>query len=194
MTKLTKGIIFDFDGVLVDSENFYLSFWTDFFREQNLDLKIPPKGFTLDEYLKVIGMSNLREEINKTKKIKERIFFNSAPINPHLKSFIFEKVNDLKFIIGSNNSSQIIRKFLKRNNLEGIIQDVITPDCGYKAKPSPDIFHECLKRMDLSRDYVLVIEDSQIGIKAADSAGLKSLLLPFPKFKKDIEVLTNYLD
>lgn len=194
MTKLIKGIIFDFDGVLVDSENFYLSFWTDFFLEQNLELKIFPIGFTLDEYLKVIGMSNLREEINKTKNIKERSFFYSAPINQHYKSFIFDKVNDLKFIIGSNNSSLIIRKFLKRNNLEGIIRDVITPDCGYNPKPSPDIFNECLKRMDLTRDCVLVIEDSQIGTMAAASAGLKSLLLPFPKVKKDIEVLTNYFD
>ena len=194
MTKVIKGIIFDFDGVLVDSENFYRSFWRDFFREQNLDYKTPPIGFTLDEYLKVIGMSNLREEINKTKNIKERIFFNSAPINQHFESFIFEKVSELKFIIGSNNSSQIIRKFLKRNNLEGMILDVITPDCGFKPKPSPDIFNECLKRMDLPRDYVLVIEDSQIGIVAADSAGLISLLLPFPKVKEDIEVLSNYFD
>jgi len=194
MQKSIKGVIFDFDGVLVDSEDFYYSFWSDFFSNQNLDQRISSLGFSLDEYLKVIGMSNSIGEVNKIKHVKESIFFSSAPINQHFRSFIFEKKNDLKFIIGSNNSSEIIREFLERNNLEGMIRDVVTPDCGFKPKPSPDIFNECLKRIDLPRDSVLVIEDSHIGIMAAESAGLKSLLLPFPKVKKDIEVLTNYLN
>lgn len=194
MKKSIKGVIFDFDGVLVDSEDFYQSLWSDFFSEQNLDQKSSSLGYTFEEYLKVMGMSNAREEVYKTRIVKERVFFNSAPINQYFKSFIFEKEKDLKFVIGSNNSYELIRKFLVHNSLDGIIRDVITPDCGYKPKPNPDIFNECVRRMDLPRDCVLVIEDSQIGIMAADSAGLESLVIPFPKVKGEIDVLTDYLD
>jgi HAD superfamily hydrolase (TIGR01509 family) len=97
-------------------------------------------------------------------------------------------------MIASNNSSQIITEFLTRNKLEELFIDVITPDCGYRPKPNSDIYKECFKRMELPTESVLVIEDSQTGILAAESAGLKSLFLPFPKFQKDITFLTNYFD
>lgn len=87
MKKSIKGVIFDFDGVLVDREDFYRSLCSDFFSEQNIDQSNSSLGYTLDEYLKVIGMSNAGQEVYKTRIVKERVFFNSAPINQYLSHF-----------------------------------------------------------------------------------------------------------
>ena len=81
-----------------------------------------------------------------------------------------------------------------RNKLEKLFIDVITPDCDFLPKPNPDVYNECCKRIDVPKESVLVIEDSKTGILAAESAGLESLFLPFPKYEKDIVPLKNYFN
>ena len=80
-------------------------------------------------------------------------------------------------MVASSSSREIIEKVLRVNNIRHFFKDITGGDDVLYSKPAPDIFLETAAKAGMSVDRCLVIEDSENGIKAARSAGMKVIAL-----------------
>jgi len=178
---MIKNIIFDFDGVIVDSE---------FFVAKSISKYLLAKGinFSEKEVAKLAGNKTIEviSIISKKFNIKdERVFFDDIialannlysndlqPIN-NVRNFM-TKTDQRKFI-GSNNIKERILIGLKKVKLDNFFsQDTIYSfDLVGIPKPNPDIYLKAIEDSKLNANETIIIEDSSIGIQAGAAAGIK---------------------
>jgi len=181
---MIKGVIYDMDGVLVDSEPLYHEFEYMFFK--NLGANV-----TVDYFDKYVGCSlentinGVCADFNITTIPKEsimKIFSKGAELiysdNPKLHMcegvvdwLEFFKSNNYPLIVASSTYREKVEISLDRFNLKQYFAKYICGDEVKKAKPDPEIFLKACEELNLKPSECLVIEDSENGIKAAKEAG-----------------------
>ena len=178
---MKKAVIFDMDGVLVFTEQFYFNRRMEFFDE----LKIEPTTRKIQDF---IGLSNdmiwellIPKDERKREFIKKKYLNYSKEneicfpkvLNPSVKQlFRILKDKNIKIAIASSSPKQDILSMIKECKLNNYIDFVISGEECEKSKPDPEIYIKALKNLNLSSTEVLVVEDSTLGIRAAKSAGL----------------------
>lgn len=181
---MIKGIIFDMDGVLVDSEPLYHEFGYKFFK--NLGAAITKEYF--DKYVGCsLGhtINGVCTDFNIDSIPREKIYelyLRGAELiysdNPRLR--LCEGVTDwLEFfknsgypmVVASSTHSHNVSTCLDRFDLKKYFQKYIGGDEVKNAKPDPEIIIKACGELGLSPHECIVIEDSKNGIKAAKAAG-----------------------
>ena len=177
-----KGIIFDNDGVLVDSE--YLSCYALNVLFENM--------FGVDigsDYSKVLGTSDeyaikyylKKHSINKfdlenLKFEKSKIYFeiakNKLKTFPHLERLLLKLKDIMILAVASSGSHEKIKFSLDQIKFKNYFDYIFSTDDVSKGKPNPDLFLHTAKVMKLKVGECVVIEDSINGIKAAKSANM----------------------
>lgn len=190
-----KAVIFDMDGVLIDSEMRYIDLYLDFFREEGYvtsrdELQIligSPKEVDDEFLLKKTGTDGQRM------MIKRHEFFDRHPLDYSkiLKENAYELLNKLKdkgikIALASSSRMDLIKKVLKQCNIEPYFNCVLSGEMFAKSKPDPEIYNETCKRLGIDKKDILVVEDSPYGIEAAKSAGLKVVGIVNKEYKVDI--------
>lgn len=180
---MIKGIIFDMDGVIVNSEPLYNEFEYKFFK--NLGANV-----TAEYFEEFVGCS-LNHTINKICKdfninimpVEDIIdlFSRGAELiytNPRLKLcegvidwLDFFKINNYSMILASSTYRNKIEICLDRFNLKQYFPKFVGGDEVRNSKPDPEIFIEACDKLNLEPRECVVIEDSTNGIKAAKLAG-----------------------
>lgn len=178
-----KAIIFDCDGVLLDSELLFIENLIQYLKSKgkNASLDEVKKyiGIPLDEIIRmIINDYNLSDNFNE---IENYFNENDSVINHHEKLKAMNGVIDfikeaykkgLILAVGSSSPIDYVLTVLNQFEIKKYFSLILTISEVPKGKPSPDIYNEIVKRLNLNKDEVIVIEDSTIGIKAANSAGL----------------------
>ena len=179
-----KALIFDFDGVIVNSEQrrleTYKTLFKSFFNKQiefekkNLIGK-PEKDnliYLLEKYnineFKFDELINIRKELLIKEAKKGFEFFN---LTLDLINFLNKK--SVPYLICSNSDKDYIINAIEKNKLISPV-DIITPNKEIKPKPYPDMFFKALDLMDLSKKEVLIIEDSPVWINVSNEYGFKT--------------------
>lgn len=197
-----KALIFDFDGVITDTEPIHMEAWQDV---------LEPLGITFDEdeYLTdYIGLND-RDFLDAVGKIHHHHFDDSQkadlletklsttlkflehdiPLLPGVAEFIKSVSADYILSICSGATRMEIEYTLKHLKWFDIFEPIIASDSVKKGKPDPEGYIRAFEGItDLTSDivlpeHVIAIEDSPRGIEAAKAAGLKCLALStsFPK-------------
>lgn len=184
-----KGLIFDFDGLILDTETPVFQSWQEIYRNFNLELNI-------HDYAKCLGSSDLRfnplthlenlvgQPIDKTllrtfQQKREMEFLASQPLLPGIFDFLqLAKKNNYPMAIASSSDRAWVTSHLQRFNLEHFFNPVLTSDEVPNVKPAPDLFIAALKGLNLKPKEVIVFEDSPNGIRAAQSAGIFCVAVP----------------
>ena len=178
---MIKNIIFDFDGVLVDSEMLIAKAFSKY---------LGSLGFTFDEKdfayfagkktVQVIDILSQRFLI-KDKKIFFDDIMNIAS-NIYKKdlttvsgAYEFVSNSKLKLFIGSNSFKKRIIDGLKRVELDRYFTDhqIYSFDLVENPKPHPDVYLKVIKDNNLKKNETIIIEDSAVGVKAGVSAEVK---------------------
>ena len=184
MSKKIKGILFDFDGVIAESEQIWFGTALVTLKKMGIkyDRSIKQKSTIgiISEHLfqklileKDYNLSQIMRNYRKELKIA----FNqqSPKIYPHLKKFI--RSTRLKIGIVSNAHKNYILKVLKENNLHNCFKDNVTSCTGkIPYKPFKNGYVIGAKKLGLKANEVLVIEDSDVGIEAALKAKVQKVL------------------
>lgn len=188
-----KGLIFDMDGLLVNSERQYWQ--ANIQAAHEYGLKIPE-----DSYLKLIGASNQQmEEFYQKYFPNERVrdeFIKRTDdlvwhwadegrikLQPGVQEALtlFDK-EKLKMGIASSNYQQVVDKFVWLTGIRQYFRfrlsykDVL--ENKLKPKPAPDIYLLAQKKLDLPKENLLVFEDSSTGVAAAKNAGISCVMIP----------------
>ena len=177
-----KGLIFDCDGTLVDSMPLHMEAWENAVNKFNI-----PWSFDFF-YLKK-GMHELdiallyKEEFNcdfneidlvKTKHEYFRNHLSSLkPIYPVVE--LANKYNgELSMSVASGGTRKNVVAQLKSICIINLFDHILTADDNIKPKPEPDLFLSAAKLMNVEPEYCQVFEDSELGLQAAERAGMSA--------------------
>ena len=178
-------VIFDMDGVIVDSEQVYQEIEKKLYDELALPV-------TSEEHRRFIGTS----ERSMWRYMKDKYKFGPKAddmVEEERKRFLelledqgripaMEGIHDLIFMLDQNNirmwvaSSStriIIDRVLQNLNIQKYFTGVVSGDEVDSSKPAPDIFLLTAEKAGIQASQCLVIEDSENGIIAARTAGMK---------------------
>lgn len=180
-----KGILFDCDGVLLDSEAIYLKALVQYLESIGYSTTIQEVTFVLGKPMKQIVI-DLRKYFNIPESLSDqelidgqraifRAQFNTMELKPmnNLIDFISCcKEKGLKLAIVSSSDLNYIEDVVRRLNIKEYFDCMISGQMIEHGKPSPDIYLLAQQCIDLPLDSLIVIEDSPAGIQAGQSAGM----------------------
>ena len=178
---MIKNIIFDFDGVLVDSEILVAKAFSKYMQE--LGIKTHEKEFANLAGKKTVEVIDILSE-KYSLKDKQKFFDDIMNIasniyKKELKTVVgveeFLKKSKHNLYIGSNSMKNRILDGLKRVGLEKYFNPnhIYSFDLVDNPKPHPDIYLKAVNDNDLIIDETIIIEDSVVGVNAGKNANIK---------------------
>ncbi|WP_372919688.1 beta-phosphoglucomutase [Salegentibacter sp.] len=186
--KKRKGVIFDLDGVIVDTAKFHFLAWRklandlgfDFTEEQNEQLKGVSRVHSLQKILKWGGMELLEEEFQRQMDLKNENYLSyvnemdESEILPGVSEILDYLIeNDIPFALGS--ASKNARTILKKIGLLEKFYAIIDGTDVTKAKPDPEVFLIAAEKLGVKPEDSIVFEDAVAGIQAANRANMTSI-------------------
>ena len=177
-------IIFDMDGVLLDSEPMHQEIIYEVFQL---------KGIPFDKaYIQTLtGMSafpmweKVKHDAQRSESVEELIKFHrdyffkrlpevKVPLVPHVKDVLEKFKNEGKHLsLASSSGRKLIDIFTQQTNIAHYFEVIMSGDDVQYSKPNPEIFLKVAQWYGLPATQFTVIEDSTNGVKAAKSAGMQ---------------------
>ena len=185
---MLQAVIFDMDGVLIDSEPFHYFIEGEIYKKLNLDI---PEKIRVN----FVGLSNkkmwsfIKEKYNLSQKLEELISFNEEERARYMASLtnvvpnsgVAEllqtlKENNIALALASSSTRKVIDILTKKTNLQQYFQYMVSGDVVKNGKPAPDIFLHTAQLLKTDVKNCIVVEDSTNGMKAAKNAGIKCVV------------------
>ena len=182
-----KCIIFDMDGVLINSEPLHFDFENKLFKSLGITVSQEEHetfvGTTAKTMWTMIKQTHnlpftVSELIIKGQSDFLKYLENHTPIKliPGIEELLIKLKNSGYYIaLGSSSPNKLINYILDKNNISKYFQIIVSGDDVVNGKPSPDIFLKTAELIDIKPVNCLVIEDSKNGVKAAKLAGMKCI-------------------
>ena len=180
---MLKAVLFDMDGVIVDTEPLHRKAYHQMFDDVNInvdeDLYASFTGqSTINICKRLVDHFNLNEtpeELVSLKRKHYKIFFDNDDLG--LIDGVLDRIqdyhsNDVKLVVESSASMLGIKQIFERFDLNQYFSAKFSGADLKKSKPHPEIFIKAAESTGFSKSECLVIEDSTNGIKAAHSAGI----------------------
>lgn len=185
---MIKGVIFDMDGVIIDSEPVYNKMVQEFLDREGM--KVDRK-----EIHSLVGMSS-RHYAQKLKEWWQRSYHSTEDPGDLYKKFCTETEDEqlsykeiiipfveevmavlaehnIKMAIASSSSMKDIDKMLTGTGLGRFISVKLSGESLKESKPNPEIYLQAVERLGLRRQECIAVEDSTYGIQAAVNAGIR---------------------
>lgn len=179
-----KGVIFDMDGVIIDSEPIHMKLERELLEESGGDYsKIKHADFmgTTDAQMWSILKEQFDIELSVEEliKIKQERFTENLHQIPLVDSILdfMESLRDIgcKLGLASSNNERAVEAVKNKFGLAKYLGVFINGTAVSKGKPHPEIFLTAAKHMGLNPEDCLVIEDAKNGVLAAKAAGMKCI-------------------
>jgi HAD superfamily hydrolase (TIGR01509 family) len=188
---MIRALLFDFDGLLVDTEGPSYAAWADVYREHGHELTLDAWSAaigTLDGFDPFadlegrLGRALDRETVNARRKELEYAASDLEELRDGVAEYLHEaEALGLARAIVSSSSVDWITRHLERLDLvEGWSCLIAANGDAARAKPRPTLYLEALERLGVGADEAVAFEDSPNGITAARAAGIYCVAVPNP--------------
>ncbi len=185
---MLKAVLFDMDGVLVDSEEYICLAAIEMFREKGLEVKpedfLPFVGAGENRYIGGVADKynhplNLAQDKARTYEIYSGIVADKLePLNGVIEFIDLCKNSGLKIAVATSADKTKMEVNLKEIGIPSASFDTTVNGLEIeRRKPFPDIYLKAAKLLNVHPGECLVVEDAPNGIKAAKSAGMKCLAI-----------------
>lgn len=190
---MIRALIFDFDGLILDTETAGYMTWQAIYREHGCELPLEKweqvlgsdssmGGFDIVEYLKELsGQPVVREAVLQDRLARRMEILAAQPVLPGVVEHIdAAKRRGLRLAVASSSSREWVDGHLKRLGLRHRFQAVLTADDVQRVKPAPDLFLAACRAVGVRPHEAIVLEDSPHGVEAARRAGIFVVAVPNP--------------
>ncbi len=186
---MIRGLIFDFDGLMVDTETSARDSWVDIFQEYGCD-------FPHDAWAKVLGGSGRDfdacgylteqtglqldpEELRARRGRRKLELVAAQPLLPGIAGYLAEgKRSGLKLGVASSSSRDWVVGHLDRLGVTDLFDAIVTGDDVAHVKPDPELYLLALARLGLEPHEAIVFEDAPNGVLAAKRAVIFTVAVP----------------
>lgn len=187
--NVIKAVLFDLDGVILDTEKLYTRFWQEaaqFYgypmtREQALGMRSLSRGIGEAKLKSYFGESIDYEQV-RTKRVElmsayiEKEGVEAKPGIVELLDYL--DAYGIKRAIATSSPLDRTREYLSKVGLLNRFDELVSGHMVEKGKPEPDIYLYAASKLGLSPNECMVLEDSPAGILAAHRAGCVPVMVP----------------
>lgn len=186
LQKYLKGVIWDMDGVLIDSMEIHFKIWEQIFSEYNVE-------FARKDFNRHFGTTNL-ETIQTV--LGKKITFKESRDLAEKKQLLFEQqaITEAQLIPGvdqwlqfffdcnipqavaSSNAQRFIEAVAENKRISHFFKTLVSAE-SLASKPDPAVFLESARRIEAKPDLCLVFEDAMAGVEGAKRAGMKCIAI-----------------
>jgi len=186
LTNKTVAVIFDFDGVVADTNGMHLLAWNLAFQTltgqgiERIDRLTGRRTETIASILS--GESNGRFQAADIRILKKNLILQGAitckPIEGVVDFFSYLESQGIIWGIASNSSFEFVSSIIDRFSMKPHV--IVSADEVPKPKPAPDVYWHCANRLGIDpadRSRIVFFEDSEHGLKAGISAGMRPMAI-----------------
>src|SRR5436305_14953430 len=177
------AVIFDLDGVLADSEPWWNQIDAKLLAEYGVTYRGEHHGNVLgvsyrlavEFYKDAFRISASTQEMMRRRgEIAIDFFANRVGLFPSAKETLKElRQMKLSLAVATSSVSASARPFLERTGIRSFFNVIVTGDEVQRGKPHPDIYLQTVKKLGISPEGCLVVEDALAGIAAAKAAKMR---------------------
>lgn len=185
---LYKAVLFDFDGLIVDSEPIYVDANKRFLTERGInDFSIIEKifGMRAEETFQLMKETfNLEGSIEELMNIRNSYILEDfangkLKLMSGLRELIeYLKSNNYKIAIGSSSKWSLLSSGMNVHDIEKLFDDIVCGDHVSKGKPEPDIYLKVAENLNVKPEECIVLEDAPNGVLAGKRAGMCTISVP----------------
>ncbi|MBN2715146.1 MAG: HAD-IA family hydrolase [Deltaproteobacteria bacterium] len=179
----TQGLIFDFDGTIVDSMPMHYLSWRESFAHFNADF---PKDFfyetagvTLPDIVSIYnqryGTALDAEVVVMNKEIAHAKYLLSTPIIPEVMSVIEKYYDVVPMAIATGNSKKLTEPLIVKLGLKKYFKAIVYGEDVTNPKPDPECFLKAASLLNVHASQCEVFEDGDAGLTGARRAGMKAV-------------------
>ena len=193
---MLKAVIFDMDGLMIDSEivtyeGYAISLNKRGYKDSKdfykTTLGTRPK-MTCEMYKKYYGddipFYDILEEVHVY--MEKRFDEEGIPLKKGIRELLsYLKDHGYKTIVATSSHKARVMKIFDKANLHSYFDDYICGDEVTNGKPDPEIFLKACEKLNVDVKDVVVLEDSEMGIQASYSAGIDVICVPDMKYPDD---------
>jgi HAD superfamily hydrolase (TIGR01509 family) len=185
-----RAVIFDLDGVLVESEGL----WNRAKRELvdahdapwPADAERTMMGMSSPEwsgYLAELGVPLAPEAISAAvvRRLAE-IYDEDLPLLPGAREAVPRLAARWPLAVASSSNRPIIELVLREAGLDGCFEVIVSSEEVARGKPAPDVYEEAARGLGVSAGDCVAVEDSTNGLRAAHAAGMGAVAIPNREF------------
>jgi len=185
------GFIFDFDGLILDTETAEYQSWKELFNTHHLDLPftdwslaIGTSNKVFDVYAcfeKQIGKTNHLDQIYRRREERYHKLVGSLSPFPGILDLLIEAHSiGIKVALASSSTQDWVVPHLERLGMLPFFDSIHTQEEVEEVKPCPDLYLHAVKALGMQAKEAVAFEDSPNGIRAAKDAGVYCVAIPNP--------------
>jgi HAD superfamily hydrolase (TIGR01509 family) len=185
---ILAALVFDFDGLIVDTENPGFISWEELYQEFGATLSIDDwrhatgyvGGFDPGIHLEqLLGRRLDWSHLMPKREARNWELTLQAKTLPGIEQLLLgARERRLRVGVASNSESGWVEGGLRRLGLRDYVDAVVTRDMVMNPKPAPDIYLKTVQTLQVDPGHAVALEDSEPGCRAAKRAGLKAVAIP----------------
>lgn len=180
-----RGVLFDVDGTLVDSNDDHARAWVQAFREGGFEVPFSRVrgmvGMGGDKIVPIItSFDRDSDEAHALGERHDQIFREQHL--PHVQPFaavrpLFQRMRDngLALFIATSSKPEVLGTLLRIANVSDLISARASKGDATESKPDPDIIEAAIRKSELPRERLVMIGDTPYDVEAATRAGVRSI-------------------
>ena len=195
-----EAVIFDLDGVLVDSEQMWDEVREELARERggrwHDRAQADMMGMSSVEWSRymhdVIGLADAPEEIGAevVRRMRAR-YAEELPLVDGGVAAVRRLAGSYRLGLASSSNRPIIDAVLEAAGIAELFEATVSSEEVERGKPAPDVYFEAARRLGVAPEACAAIEDSANGIRSAHAAGMRVLAIPNRRYPPPAEVVAT---
>jgi HAD superfamily hydrolase (TIGR01509 family) len=192
------AVVFDLDGLLIDSEQVWDRARQELARERGghwtESASRDMMGMSSLEWSRymhdVIGVPDAPEEISAAVVRRlEQIYRDELPLFDGALEAVERLAAHWPLGLASSSNRELIDLVLELSGMERFFRATVSSEEVARGKPAPDVYLEAARRLGIAPDRCAAIEDSEAGILSAKAAGMRVLAIPNPHYPPNEQAL-----
>ena len=196
---MIEAVVFDLDGVLLDTEEIWDEARRQIADERGgrwrEDAQRAMMGMSSPEWSRYmheeVGVPDPPEQITaEVVRRLEELYRKRLPLIPGALDAVRRLAAHRPLAIASSSNRPLIDLFLELTGTAGLFRATVSSEEVERGKPAPDVYLEAARRLEVDPTRCAAIEDSENGIRSAAAAGMKVIAIPNSVFPPSDEALS----